>query len=122
MVSDLSSDEDSIDDITWFIYAEMPSCLIRDKVEINKCFEVGDKFEGPNNEKRFHCYASFVEEFYDRVLAKGDRIELPACFEIDVKNRRPEDDVVDYVGFKTSAEKHKRKKLNPVVLDGLNKI
>ena len=64
MVSDLSSDEDSIDDITYFICAEIPCCLIRDKVEIDKCFEVGDKFEGPNNERRFHCYVSFVEEIF----------------------------------------------------------
>ena len=87
MDSDLSFDEGSIDDITCFICAEMPCCLIRDKVEIDKCFEVGDKFEGPNNEKRFHCYGTFVAEFYDRVFHKGDRIELPACFEIAVKNR-----------------------------------
>ena len=122
MVSDLSSDKDSIDDITCFICAEMPCCLIRDKVEIDKFFEVGDKFEGPNNEKRFHCYGTFVQEFYDRVFHKGDRIELPACFKIAVKNRYPEDDVSDYVGFKTSSEKHKRKKLTPVILDGLKKI
>ena len=122
MDSDLSSDEDSIDDITCFICAEMPCCLIRDKVEIDKCFEVGDKFEGPNNEKRFHCYGTFVQEFYDRVFHKGDRIELPACFKIAVKNRYPEDDVSNYVGFKTSSEKHKRKKINPVILNDLKKI
>ena len=85
MDSDLSSDEDSIDDITCFICAERQCCLIRDKVEIDICFEVGDKFEGPNNEKRFHCYGSFVKQFYGRVLGKGDRIELPACFEFAVK-------------------------------------
>ena len=61
MDSDLRSDEDSIDDITCFICAEMPYYLIRNKVEIDICFEVGDKFEGPNSEKHFHCYTSFVE-------------------------------------------------------------
>ena len=76
MDSDLRSDEDSIDDITCFIYAEMSCCLIRDKVEIDIYFEVGDKFEGVNNEKRVHCYGSFVEQFYGRVLGKGDSIEL----------------------------------------------
>ena len=121
MDSDLSSDEDSIDDITCFICAEIPCCLIRDKVESDICFEVGDKFEGSNNTKRVRCYGSFVEQFYGRGLGKCDRIELPACFEIAVKNRYLEDDVVNYVGFKTSAEKHKRKKLNPVILKGLKK-
>ena len=40
----------------------MPCCLIRDKIEINICFEVIDKFEGTNNEKRFHCYGLFVKK------------------------------------------------------------
>ena len=122
MDSDLSSDEHSIDDITCFICAEMPCRLIRDKVEIEMCFEVGDKFEGPNNEKRYHCYAAFVKAFFRIVLRKNDRIELPACFEIAIKNRYSEDDVADYVGFKISAEKRKRKKLNPVILNGLKNI
>ena len=122
MDSDLNSDEDSIDNITYFICAEMPCYLIRDKVEIDNCFEVGYKFEGSNNEKRFHCYVSFVERIYDRVLGKGGRIKLPACFEIATKNKYPEDDVANYVGFKISEERHKRKKLNPVILKGLKKI
>ena len=71
MTSDLSSNQDSIDDITSFICARMLCCLIRDKTEINICFEVGDKLEGPNNENFFHCYGSFVKQFYDKVLAKG---------------------------------------------------
>ena len=120
--SDLSSDEDSISDITCNICAKMPCCLIRDKIEIDNCFEVGDKFEGPNNEKRYHYYDTFVKIFYNRSLGKNNRIELPACFESAVKNRYPEDDVSNYVGFKTFAEKHKRKKRNPVILDGLKKI
>ena len=105
MISDLSSDKDSIDDITCKICAKMSCCLIRDKIEIDNYFEVGDKFEEPNNEKRYHCYDSFVRQFYNRVLGKNDRIELPACFENAVKNRYPEDDVNNYVGFKTSAVK-----------------
>ena len=122
MDSDLSSDEDSIDDITCFICAEIPCCLIIDKVEIDICFEVGDKFEGSNNTKRVRCYGLFVEQFYSRGLGKCDRIELPACFEIAVKNRYLEDGVANYVGFKTSVEKHKRKKLNLIILNGLQKI
>ena len=59
---------------------------------------------------------------YNRVLAKIDRIELPVCFEITVKNRYPEDGITNYVGFKTAAKKHKRKKLNPVIVNSLKKI
>ena len=62
MISDLSSDKDSIDDITCKICAKMSCCLIRDKIEIDICFEVIDKFEGTNNEKRFHCYGLFVRK------------------------------------------------------------
>ena len=122
MVSDLNSDEDNIDDITCFICAKMPCYLIRDKIEIDICFEVGDKFEGPNNKKRFHYYDSFVKQFYNIVLGKNDRIELPARFKITVNNGYPEDDVDNYVGFKTSVEKHKRKKLNLIILNGLKKL
>ena len=56
------------------------------------------------------------------MLAKIDRIELPVCFEITVKNRYPEDGITNYFGFKTAAEKHKRKKLNPVIVNSLKKI
>ena len=104
MTSDLSSDEDSISDITCNICAKMPCCLIRDKIEIDNCFEAGDKFEGPFNEKRYRCYDRFMIIFYNRSLGQHNRIELPACFEIAVKNRYPEDDVSNYVGFKTYAE------------------
>ena len=61
MTSDFSSDEDSIDDIICYICVKTPCCLIRDKIEIDNCFEVGDKFEGLNNEKRYHYYDSFVK-------------------------------------------------------------
>ena len=82
----------------------MPCCLIRDKIEIEIYFEVGDKFEGPNNEKRFYYYGSFVKQFYDEVLAKGNHIELLVYFEIAVKNRYLEDDIANYVGIKTAVE------------------
>ena len=39
MTFDLSSDEDSISDITCNICAKMPCCLIRDKIEIDNCFK-----------------------------------------------------------------------------------
>ena len=40
MISDLSSDKYSIDDITCFICAKKTCFLIRDKIEINIYFQI----------------------------------------------------------------------------------
>ena len=38
------------------------------------------------------------------------------------RKKYPEDGITNHVRFKTAVEKHKRKKLNPVIVNSLKKI
>ena len=77
------------------------SCsLIRDESEILICFNCGDDHDGPNKEKRFRSYRSYMTQLYQITLGRHERVPLNNCFVWAVRDRYPKDDVSMYVGFK----------------------
>ena len=54
--------------------------LITDESEILICFDCGNDHDGPNREKRFKSYRSYVAQLYQRTLGRHECIPLPNYF------------------------------------------
>ena len=99
------SDEDfviSLDltDIVTYVVCGKTSCSVLEENNILKIiFKKADNMVGAsNNQTRFCCYKEYVVLVYSSV-GKNNRIRLPKCSEKCVKDKYPEKNEDDYVGF-----------------------